>query len=153
MIRQAESDLEAELNRKYPGREVWTEDGAIVIRIPMAFRKAGGRKEIILPEDAGATEPPKPQPQPPVVAALAKAMAWQKMMESGEVKSFEELGKREGVDRTYVRRILRLATLAPDIVEAIIDGTEPSGLSLRALSKNIPLMWDEQRKLFGFGRR
>jgi len=152
MIRQAETDLEAELNRKYPGRKVWVEDGAIVICISMAFRKAGGRKEIILPEDAGA-ETPRPQPQRPLVAALAKAMLWQEMMESGEAKSFEELGKREGVDRTYVRRILRLATLAPDIVEAILAGTEPSGLSLRALSKNIPLMWDEQRKLFGFGGR
>jgi len=153
MIRQAESDLEVELNRKYPGREVWTEDGAIVIRIPMAFRKAGGRKEIILPEGADAAGPPRPQPQRPLVVALAKAFRWQEMMECGKVKSFEELGKREGVNRAYVRRILRLATLAPDIVEAILDGTEPSGLSLRSLSKNIPLMWDEQRRLFGFGGR
>ena len=157
MIRQAESDLEAELNRKYPGRKVWVEDGAIVIRIPMAFRKAGGCKEIIspgspsgLPEGADAAGPPKPQPQRPLVVALAKAFKWQKMMDSGQVKSLEALAKREGVDRSYVGRILRLACLAQDIVEAILDGTKPSGLSLRKLSKNVPLIWEEQRKLFGF---
>ena len=151
MTRQADTDLEAELNRKYPGRKVWVEDGAIIVRFPMAFKKRSGRKEIILPEGADAAGPPKPQPQRPLVAALAKAFRWQTVMENGKAKSLEELGKREGVDRAYVRRILRLATLAPDIVEAIIDGTEPSGLSLRKLSKNIPLLWDEQRRLFGFG--
>jgi hypothetical protein len=157
MIRQAESDLEQFLNRKYPGRKVWVEDGAIVIRIPMVFRKRGGRKEIIspgspsgLPEGADATEPPKPQPQRPLVVALAKASKWQRMIETGQVESLEAMAKREGVDRSYVGRILRLACLAPDIVEAILDGTEPSGLSLRKLSKNVPLMWDEQRELFGF---
>jgi hypothetical protein len=150
MIRQAESDLEAELNTKYPGRKVWAEGGAIVIRITMAFKKCGGRKEIILPEGVDAAEPPKPQPQRPLVVALAKAFKWQKMMESGEVGSIKELARQNHVNPSYVARILRLATLAPDIVEAILDGREPSGLSLRKLTGNLPLLWDEQRKRFGF---
>jgi hypothetical protein len=157
MIRQAESDLEQFLNRKYPGRKVWVEGGAIVIRIPMVFKKRGGRKEIIspgipsgLPEGADAAGPPDPQPQRPLVVALAKAHAWQKMIESGEVGSIKELAQQNHVNPSYVARILRLATLAPDIVEAILAGTEPDGLSLRALSKNIPLLWDEQQEMFGF---
>lgn len=54
------------------------------------------------------------------------------------------------VDRSYVRRILRLASLAPDIVEAILRGTEPSGLSLERLAKALPVLWEEQRKALGF---
>lgn len=54
------------------------------------------------------------------------------------------------MDRSYVRRILRLASLAPDIVEAILRGTEPSGLSLERLAKALPVLWEEQRKALGF---
>jgi hypothetical protein len=160
MIRQAESDLEAELNRKYPGRKVWVENGAIVIRIPMAFKKRGGRKEIISPgspsglqEGIDATEPPKPQPQRPLAVALAKAYTWQEMMESGQVGSIKELARQNHVNPSYIARILRLATLAPDIVEAILDGREPSGLSLRKLTGNLPLLWDEQRAQLRFPLR
>ena len=150
MNRQAESDLDVDLDRKYPGRKVRVEDGMIVIRIPMAFKKCGGRKEIILPDGGNGSGGPTPQPQKPLVAALAKGLKWQKTLEGGQAKSLEALAKREGVDRSYIRRLLRLATLAPDIVESILAGTEPGGLSLRTLSKDIPLMWDEQRRLFGF---
>jgi hypothetical protein len=157
MIRQVQSDLEAELNTKYPGRKVWAEGGAIVIHIPMAFKKRGGRKEIIspgspwgLPEGAYATEPPNPQPQRPLVVALAKAHRWQKMVEDGEVSSIKELARRNRVNPSYIARILRLATLAPDIVEAIVDGREPSGLSLRKLTGNLPLLWDEQQEQLSF---
>jgi len=153
MTERATADLEAEQNGEYPGRKVWVQDGAIVIRIPVAFKKRGGRKEIILPEGTDAAEPPKPQPQRPLVAALAKAFRWQKMMEGGEVGSIKELAQRNRVNPSYIARILRLATLAPDILEAILDGRETSGLSLRKLTGNLPVMWDEQRKQFGFKER
>lgn len=146
MIQQAESTLEAELDKKYPGRKVWAEGDAIVIRLPMAFRKSGGRKEIILPEGVDASESLRPQPQRPLVVALAKAFTWQRMMESGEVGSIKELARQNHVNPSYVARILRLATLAPDIVESIVEGREPSGLSLRKLVANVPLMWEEQRQ-------
>lgn len=151
MIRKADVNLEAELNRKYPGRRVWMEGDAIVIRLPMVLRKRGGRKEIILPEGMVATDTHKPTPRRPLVVALAKAFKWQKMMETGEVKSLQELAKRERVHRCYVRRILRLATLAPDIIDAMLSGNEPEGLSLRALGGDIPMVWAEQRKQLGFG--
>ena len=51
-----------------------------------------------------------------------------------------------GVDRTHVGRTLRLSSLAPDIVEAILRGDEPDGLSLEKLRKNLPVRWDEQRE-------
>ncbi len=51
---------------------------------------------------------------------------------------------------SYVARTLKLTTLAPDIIEAIINGEEPSGLSLSKLVKTFPLDWSEQRTFFGF---
>ncbi len=53
----------------------------------------------------------------------------------------------------YVTRILNLNNLAPDIVEAIIAGNEPDGLSIEKVSRNLPEDWNEQRKLFGFPTR
>ncbi|MBI5724822.1 MAG: recombinase family protein [Planctomycetes bacterium] len=128
-----------------PGKDGHTVD----IRVPMEFKVRSGRREIILPEkmdasDAGSME------HRPLVAAIAKAFRWQKMIESGQVKSLEELGSQEGVHRSYVLRILRLASLAPDIVKAFLSGAEPGGLSLRALNKDIPVAWEKQKKMFGF---
>ena len=150
MTQETDENLETCLNRRYPGRRIWLEGDAIVIRVPMAFRKRGGRKEIILPEGADAAESPKAEPQRPLIAALAKAHKWQHTMEKGGIGSLEELARREGVDRSYVRRILRLACLAPDITEAILAGREPSGTSLRRLMGKLPLLWEEQREMLGF---
>jgi hypothetical protein len=60
------------------------------------------------------------------------------------------LAEALGVDRCYVRRILNLSRLAPDIVEAIVRGEEPSGLSLERLAKGVPMGWEEQRARLGF---
>jgi len=67
-----------------------------------------------------------------------------------EVASVTELAERLNVDRSYVSRILRLNLLAPDIVEAILAGREPSGLSLAKLTQTIPVLWHEQREMFEF---
>ena len=57
------------------------------------------------------------------------------------------------LDRSYVDRILRLTLLAPDIVDAIVAGREPSGLSLARLNNRLPLHWEDQRKRLGLPRR
>lgn len=55
-----------------------------------------------------------------------------------------------GKDPSYVARVLRLATLAPDIAHAILDGREPDGLSYMKLIKVLSHDWDEQRRALGF---
>ena len=50
----------------------------------------------------------------------------------------------------HVRRLLRFGYLAPDIVEAIVEGRQPRSLTVKRLLKGIPWAWDEQRKAFGF---
>ncbi len=51
------------------------------------------------------------------------------------------------IDRSYVGRTLRLTALAPDIVEAVLTGNEPNGMSLERLGKGVPVVWAEQPRL------
>ena len=60
---------------------------------------------------------------------------------------------KPGLKPPYVTRVLGLNNLAPDIVEAIVNGAEPDGLSIAQIMKNIPEDWNEQRKSFGFPER
>ena len=75
------------------------------------------------------------------------------MIDTGKHRSITELAKALNVDRSYLGRILRLTLLAPNIVEAVACGNEPSGLSLERLVKRMPVMWEEQRRAFGFAGR
>ncbi len=71
-------------------------------------------------------------------------------MEDGEFTSAAELAKASKVNESYLCRVLRLTLLAPDIVEAILDGHQPSTLELKDLLRPFPLEWHAQRKLWGF---
>jgi hypothetical protein len=78
-------------------------------------------------------------------AAFASlAHRWQEQLESGQYAGLEDLAAANGVDRTYVGRMLRLTSLAPGIVERILTGDEPEGISLRRLQKDLPVVWKEQ---------
>ncbi len=122
---------------------------AVVIRIPMKLKSRRGRKEIIVAEGLGGRS--KSPTEEPLLTALARAFHWQELIDSGRYASVMELAEALDVDRSYVGRIMRLALLAPDIVEAIVRGEEPSGLSLEKLLKAIPIVWAKQRQSFGFG--
>ena len=123
---------------------------AIVVRIPMVVKRRMGRKEILVPD--GLDEAPQASVQEPLVTALARAFHWQELLDAGTYSSISDLAVALNVDRCYVRRILNLACLAPEIVEAIVAGREPSGLSLEKLVKGMPMPWEEQRERFGFTR-
>ena len=91
--------------------------------------------------------------QEPLITALARAFHWQELVDSGKYSSISDLADALGLDRSYVGRIMRLTLLAPDIVEAIVDGREPSGLSLERLVIGSPMGWAKQRRQFGFSER
>ena len=74
----------------------------------------------------------------------------QKLLDAGTFKSVSDLARDIGLDVSFAARILRLTLLAPDIVEAILMGEEPSGLSLTKLTKVRSVIWTEQRKELGF---
>ena len=115
----------------------------ITIHIPMTFRKRGGRKTIVTPD--GAPWAPRPRVDNALVKALARAFRWQRMLESGQFANLTELAAAERVDRTYVGRVLRLTLLAPDTVEAILDGRQPACLQLDEILQEFPVEWTEQR--------
>lgn len=125
------------------------EGESVVVRIPMAIKRRLGRREVIVPEGLG--EEPQVQAQEPLVTAIARAFYWQELLETGRYSSITELAAALGVDRRYVSRILNLACLAPDIVEAIVAGREASGMSLEKLMNAIPCLWEEQRRTLGAG--
>lgn len=124
----------------------------ITVHIPMTLKVRGGRKEVILPDELLTAESParKSATQEPLVIALARAHRWRSLLESGKFRSIEELAQAVKLDSSYVGRILRLTLLAPDIIMAILEGREPSGLSLGKLTKTLPLDWVEQRVVLGF---
>jgi hypothetical protein len=70
---------------------------------------------------------------------------WRRKIESGRAKSITDLAEQEGVTVAYVCRLLPLTCLAPDIVEAILDGRQPKGLRLTEMLGNGPVGWEEQR--------
>jgi hypothetical protein len=69
----------------------------------------------------------------------------------GRYRSAGELAEAEGVTRSFVNRLLRLTLLAPDIVESILDGSQPRRLQLEELTQLIPTGWQDQRQIFRQG--
>ena len=121
----------------------------LTIRIPMRLQRRGGRKLIMTPE--GATMATlKPRRDDTLIRALVRAHRWRRRIESGRAKSITDLAEQEGVTVAYVCRLLPLTCLAPDIVEAILDGRQPKGLRLAELLGNGPLAWTGQRESAGF---
>jgi hypothetical protein len=101
----------------------------LTIRIPMRLERRGGRKLIMTPEGA-AMPTPKPRRDDTLIKALVRAHRWRRRIESGHAKSITDLAEQEGVTDAYVCRLLPLTCLAPDLVEAILDGRQPKGLRL-----------------------
>jgi hypothetical protein len=127
---------------------VGIEVDTLTIRIPIRLQRRGGRKLIMAPEGAAAPAR-KPSRDETLVKALVRAHRWRRRIESGRAKSITDLAEQEGVTDAYVCRLLPLTCLAPDIVEAILDGRQPKGLRLAEMLGNGPLSWKEQRVNWG----
>ena len=91
----------------------------------------------------------KPSRDETLVKALVRAHRWRRRIESGQAKSITDLAEQEGVTDAYVCRLLPLTCVAPDIVEAILDGRQPKGLRLAEMLGNAPLGWQEQWSTWG----
>jgi hypothetical protein len=116
----------------------------LTVRIPLTFRKRGGRKLVIAPAGAEAWAPPRPRVDAAMVKALARAHRWKRLLESGDYSTIDDLARVEKINPSYLSRVLRLTLLAPDIVEAILDGRQPAGLQLETLLRPFPKEWERQ---------
>jgi hypothetical protein len=118
----------------------------LIVRIPMRFQRRGGRKRIVAPDGSAIVLSAAPQPDGTLVKALARAWRWQRMLDEGAYATVSEIGDAENISKSYVSRILRLALLAPDIVEMIIEGRSDQVLVLEQLERPLPVSWEEQRE-------
>ncbi len=118
---------------------------SIRIHIPLKFKRRGGRKEIIVADGLPNFPRDRTAYQKPLVVAIARAHQWQRLLDEGRAASITDLAKKLKVDHAYVSRLLHLTLLAPVIIDAILNGKEPSGLSLARLTKPFPVLWEEQR--------
>lgn len=122
---------------------------SLTIRVPLKIRRHGGRKLVIVPEGAGVPERPHAAPDDTLLKALARAHRWKRILESGEVRTLNEIAEAEKINGSYLSRIFRLTLLAPDIVEAILDGRQPRTLQLAEMMEDMPVEWERQRERFG----
>lgn len=126
-------------------------DGRLTLSVPIQIKRRGGRKQITLPNGETATPRPWDTAATPLQLALARGHRWLAMLESGQVKSLKEIAAREGVDNSYVSRLVNLTTLAPDIVDAILQNVLPDHLTLFDIAVDPPALWQEQRRRAGGG--
>ena len=117
----------------------------LTIRVPITVRKRGGRKVVVLPESATGSGLPRPRVNSTLVKALARAFRWRRMLETGRYGTITDLAAAEKINESYVRRVLRLTLLPPDIVEAILDGRQTDNVTLPMLMQPFSVEWQVQR--------
>jgi hypothetical protein len=125
------------MNRTTPIPETLT------LHVPFRVVKRGERKEMQLP--SGAAQPHRADST--LVKALARAFRWKRMLETGDFVTIAELAEREGIAPSYMTRVLRLTLPAPDIVEAILDGTQGPEVRLRRVLEPFHVEWVTQRQI------
>jgi ParB-like chromosome segregation protein Spo0J len=83
-----------------------------------------------------------------LIKAIARGRAWFEELVSGRARSLQELAKRDGISRRYIRRLIALAFLSPELIEAILQGRQAVALTATRLTElDLPLDWTEQHKL------
>jgi len=119
----------------------------VTVTVPFRIAKRGGRKEIQLP--AGTNNH---SPDYTLIKAVARAYRWCRIIEGGEMGTIAELAEHEKISPSYLTRVMRLTLLAPDIIEAILDGNPPSVGMSELLDPMTPI-WAEQRAELGYEGR
>jgi hypothetical protein len=123
------------------------------IRIPMQFSRRSSRKMIVGPDGKTLNEMIDAEADNTdytFISALGKAFLWQRMLDEGKYHTPKELAEKEKVEVTHMYRVMRLTLLAPDIIEAVLNGKQPRTLTLQNVVRGFPISWQEQRKVFGF---
>ena len=119
---------------------------SITVRVPLAIRRRPGRKTVVVPVRDGGEAAFSTRVDPALVKALARAFRYQRLLDEGRCASISEMAAAEQIERGYLGTLLRLTLLAPEIVQGILDGRQPDGLTLPRLTGPFPVEWSAQRK-------
>ena len=117
----------------------------ITVRVPMKIRRRPGRKTVVTPLVDALPAHTTTRADPALLKALARAFRYQRMLDDGRYASISEMAAAEKLDRGYLGRLLQLTLLAPDLVEAIVEGRQAEGVMLADLLETMPSNWSEQR--------
>jgi hypothetical protein len=125
-------------------------DDTIQIEVPIELKRRGATTKLVIRSATADTKSPDPN----LIELVARAHRWLDDLAEGRMTSVREIARRDGLDEGDVSRFLPLAFLAPDIVEAILDGRQPVELTAEKLKRigTLPHGWDDQRRLLGFSR-
>ena len=115
----------------------------LTVRVPLAVRKPRGGRKLVVTTGGTMNRGPSAA-DTTLVKAIARAFRWRRIMETGRFATLNELAAAEKINSSYVSRLLRLTLLAPDIVEAILDGRQPEGMTLPGLMNPFPVEWEGQ---------
>lgn len=143
------TDTRIRVSLKLPIPDPVTRPAALVITrfFPMTIRRRGVEMRLVIEGNRA----PAPQADSALLKAVARARQWSEDLLMGRAKSVAKIAEREGVSDRYVRRLTRLAFLAPEIVEMVAAGRQPPELTAEALAERIdlPLLWTAQEQAVG----
>lgn len=128
--------------------------GRSVTFVPLTIKRRHASK-VLIPPSGELNAKIKSSFDLPMIRTLGKAFYWQSLLDSGQAGNVSELARQLKLEMGWVAEVLRLTMLAPDIVQAIMEGRQPRQLNLHAVrgrQAEVPVDWEEQRELFGFTR-
>ena len=121
-------------------------DSAVELTATAAFTRRGAETKLVLPGLAPQNHSLRCDPA--LIKAITRGRAWFEELVSGRARSLQKLAKRDGISRRYIRRLIGLAFLSPELIEAILQGRQPVALTATRLTElDLPLDWTEQHKL------
>ena len=116
----------------------------ITVRVPLTIRRRPGRKTLVSLGFGAEGGRIATKADPALVKALARAFRYQKLLDEGRYASISDMATAEKIERGYLGTLLRLTLLAPDMVEAILNGRQPERVTLPRLLEGVPVGWGEQ---------
>lgn len=119
------------------------DNGNLLVTMAVSLRVKGNGKQIIIPDEDNVD-----RSRMAFLVAVARGRKWQQALDSGLVSDAKQLAALIGRDSSYVNRILRLAMMAPEIIERVIKGEMPVALSANTARKAMPELWSEQMRVY-----
>jgi len=119
-------------------------DQTVTVTVPFAIRKRGGRTLVITPDGVSSAPAPRTRIDGALLKALARGFRWRKLLETGHFATIQEIAEAENINPSYISRVLRMTLLAPEIVEAILAGSHPAGLTRAKVMKPFSMEWQRQ---------